>query len=84
MALITIDSISRQDKDKYRIHEIIEGSYTFFEIDGRKFLQIETYGSKNRKTLNKQSQVIQIDQDTALFLFDQFLHEGMIRKYTKK
>lgn len=80
MAQITVDSLSRLDKEKKRIHEVIEGSYTFFQENGRRFLQIDTYGRKSRKTGKRCSQVIQIDQETAIFLLSKFAQEFSSQK----
>lgn len=75
MAQITVNSLSRQNKERNRVHEVIEGTYTFFEEGGKKYMQIDTYGRKDRVSEKKTSQVIQIDQETALFLLSEFAQE---------
>ena len=39
------------------------------EVDGRKLLQLDTYGSKDRQILGKQSQTLQLDKKQAEELF---------------
>jgi hypothetical protein len=45
--------------DRHRVHEEITGSFAVFEVDGKTYLQISTYGSTNRQIPDKVSQVIQ-------------------------
>jgi hypothetical protein len=64
MALIT--TFNRVNKDRTQVHRTtVECGWTTFERDGRVYLQLETYGSDERKIPGKISQSLQLDADTA-------------------
>jgi hypothetical protein len=67
MALVK--RFERTDRDRYAIHEEIDAKYMIFERDGRKVVQIDTFGRDDRANPGKQSQTIQLDQDSASALF---------------
>ncbi|MEC0269709.1 hypothetical protein [Paenibacillus anseongense] len=70
MALIVRKNLSKANKSKVSIHKQVEGTYTSFEgTDGKKYFQIDTYGSEDREIQHKISQSIQFDEDTAKYLF---------------
>ncbi len=49
--------------DQNRIHEPVECSYSVFATDdGKKFLQLDTYGSATRKLKGKKSQSLQFNE----------------------
>ena len=48
----------------------VNATYTVFEKDGKKYLQIDTYGRIERENPEKISQSIQLDKETARFLTD--------------
>lgn len=52
-------------KDRQSIHERVECGYTSFNADGRRYLQLETYGSTARKIPGKVSQSVQLDYQAA-------------------
>ena len=56
--------------DRNSIHDAIDASYTTFERDGRKFLQIDSYGRAEREAPGKKSQSLQLDKKSARELFD--------------
>ena len=62
MALITKDNIKKLDKERNSVHSKVRATYTTFTSEGKKYFQIDTYGSPTR---DKISQSIQIDKDTA-------------------
>ena len=68
MAQISLESIKRIDKNRNTIHEKVHTTYTIFEKDGEKFVQLDTYGRIDRENPEKISQSFQIDQCTANFL----------------
>ena len=70
MALIQKENIERLDKERYNVHKPVQGTYTIFEKDGKKFFQLDTYGSVNRKMPEKISQSFQIDKETAIYFID--------------
>jgi hypothetical protein len=47
------------------VHKSVECGYRIGEVDGQQILQLETYGTLERKLLDKVSQVIQLDEDAA-------------------
>ncbi|MGW9496293.1 hypothetical protein ACWG5P_18190 [Streptomyces prasinus] len=63
MALIKeFQSVS---SDTQRVHGPVMCGYRTFTADGRRLLQLDTYGSTDRKILDKISQSIQLDADGA-------------------
>lgn len=65
MALITKDNIKKLDKDRNSVHNKVRATYTTFTSDGKKYFQIDTYGSPTREIKDKISQSIQLDEETA-------------------
>ncbi|MBI1365043.1 MAG: methionyl-tRNA formyltransferase [Alphaproteobacteria bacterium] len=51
--------------DRNSIHKEIEATYTPFHTDGKTFLQIDTYGTKERENPGKKSQSLQLDKTGA-------------------
>lgn len=68
MALI--GKFEEKHMERNSIHKEIGASYTAFEFDGRKFLQIDSYGTLDRQVPGKKSQSIQLDEDSAQALYD--------------
>ena len=68
MALIK--SFEHKSMDRNSIHDGIDATYTTFERDGRKFVQIDSYGRAEREMPGKKSQTIQFDEKSARELFD--------------
>jgi hypothetical protein len=61
MALVR--RFSEATKERQSIHGEVECAYSILsDIQGRKFLQLETFGSSARKFLGKTSQSIQFDE----------------------
>lgn len=71
MARINLDTIKKLDKDRNTIHTPVTATYTVFDTtDGEHYVQIDTYGKNDRAILEKISQSIQFDKDSAKFLVD--------------
>jgi hypothetical protein len=52
--------------DRQRIHGTETNcGYGAFDVQGRRYLQLETYGSNERKIPGKISQTLQLDEDRA-------------------
>jgi hypothetical protein len=68
MALIK--SFEHKAMDRNSIHDGIGATYTTFERDGRKFIQVDSYGSAEREIPGKKSQSLQLDEKSARQLFD--------------
>ena len=48
-----------------RVHGEVACTYATFEIEGRRYLQLDTYGSSDRAFPGKISQSIQVDREGA-------------------
>lgn len=60
MALINkIDHLTRNS----RVHEVVEATYNILYKDGEKYLEVTTYGSKDREMKGKASQIIQLNKE---------------------
>lgn len=70
MAQINRENIEKIDKQRNIVHDKVYATYTAFEINGKKYVQIDTYGRINRKNPEKLSQSIQFDKETAKFLIE--------------
>jgi hypothetical protein len=68
MAQISLDSIKKIEKYRNTIHEKVHTTYTAFEMNGEKFVQIDTYGRIDRENPEKISQSFQLDRATARFI----------------
>ena len=67
MALVR--SFERKTLERPQLHKEIGASYAVAERDGRKLLQIDTFGSDDRQFPGKKSQTLQLDQQGAQALF---------------
>ncbi|WP_225627897.1 hypothetical protein [Streptomyces werraensis] len=63
MALI--NEFEPANSDVQRIHGPVTCGYRAFTVDGRRILQLDTYGSAERAILNKISQSVQLDAEGA-------------------
>jgi hypothetical protein len=60
----TIRELELRVPEKYTHHTDAEGTYSIiYEPDGEKILQIDTYGSKNRRIPGKVSQSIRFSPE---------------------
>lgn len=79
MAKIDKNLLSKTKKTRNRVHEVVEGTYSVFEdIGGKKYFQIDTFGTKGRVHKHKISQTIQVDKETAKYLIDIMKQEFLI------
>lgn len=54
------------EKVDHKVHQVIECCYFHFATpDGKRYLQLDTLGSRARKIPGKVSQTIQLDEDGA-------------------
>ena len=75
MAQISLESIERIEKTRNVLHEKVYTTYTVFEKDGQKYVQLDTYGKDDRDNPEKISQSIQLDEETARFLVKLLIKE---------
>lgn len=68
MAQISLESIKKIEKYRNTVHEKVHTTYTAFEMNGDKYVQIDTYGRIDRENPEKISQSFQFDRSTAEFL----------------
>jgi hypothetical protein len=57
-------------KDRHRVHGEVDCGYSVFHADGRKYVQLDTYGSADRQIPGKTSQTIQLDEFSAAALVE--------------
>ena len=67
MALIR--EFERKNIDRASLHQEINAKYAVIERDGRKLLQIDTYGKSTREHPDKVSQSLQFDRQGAERLY---------------
>ncbi len=70
MAQLDITRIEKIQKDRNNVHEKVDATYTTFDNAGEHYVQIDTYGRNDRKQQGKISQSIQLDEQSAKYLFD--------------
>lgn len=68
MALIDVNDFKLVNKNRNSKHYKVKTTYTYFEIDGKKYFQIDTYGKSTHKEIEKLSQSIQLDEESAKLL----------------
>ena len=68
MALIR--HFKRKHMERNSIHDEISATYTVFECDGHRFIQIDSYGRDEREIPGKKSQTIQLDREGAQQLYN--------------
>jgi hypothetical protein len=64
-AVALITQFTEIHKDTNQVHGAVECGYTMFERRGSTYLQLDTYGSRDRKFQGKVSQSIQLDSQSA-------------------
>lgn len=69
MALI--GKLEKLEMDRNSVHKQVEGTYSVFKDDaGNTFVQLDTYGSKERKLKGKKSQSLQLNEKSARALLE--------------
>jgi hypothetical protein len=69
MALIK--GFEQSTKDRNSVHRQAKAHYTVFDgPDGKRYFQIDTFGSADRQMPGKVSQAIQLDRESARTLVD--------------
>ena len=70
MAQIDLHSIKKIEKARNLVHDKVPTTYTVFENDGNRFVQLDTYGKVGRELPEKASQSFQIARSTAKYLIE--------------
>jgi hypothetical protein len=63
MALI--GEFSETQKERNQVHGVVECGYSIFEVEGARYLQLDTFGSTEREIPGKTSQSIQLNERSA-------------------
>lgn len=69
MALINIESIEKVVKSTHKKHTEVDASYSVISTEDGKIVQLDTYGSTDRKEKGKISQSIQFDKQSAAWFY---------------
>lgn len=75
MAQIDINNLQRVNKERNTIHDEVYATYTVFESNGEKYLQIDTYGKAERMNPEKISQSFQLNREVAAYLVNLLIKE---------
>lgn len=70
MAQIDISTIEKLHKERNTIHEKVYATYSTFDSYGEHYVQIDTYGRSDREQPGKISQSIQLNEESAKYLFE--------------
>ena len=70
MAQIDIKTIEKLHKERNTIHEKVYATYSTFDSYGEHYVQIDTYGCSDREQPGKISQSIQLNEESAKYLFE--------------
>lgn len=70
MPMALINEFQQAPSDVQRLHGPVTCGYRAFTVDGRRILQLDTYGSTERAIPNKISQSVQLDAEGARALLD--------------
>jgi hypothetical protein len=69
MALLSYKQLEKIIKSKNSVHKPVQGTYLIFsDSTGKKYFQIDTYGSEEREYPNKISQSLQFDEETVRYI----------------
>lgn len=75
MAQIDIRNLTKVNKERNTIHDQVYATYTVFDNNGEKYLQIGTYGKPARENLEKISQSFQFNREVAAYLANLLIEE---------
>ena len=64
-----IISLERAEMNRFQLHDEVDAKIFIQDYDGRKLLQISTYGRDSRQDRGKLSQTVQFDEEAARELF---------------
>ncbi len=75
MARLNLETIKKIEKERNTVHTKVTTTYSVFEEDGNRYVQIDTYGKSDRVIPEKISQSIQLDRESAKFLVKLLVNE---------
>lgn len=79
MAQIDISNLTKVNKERNTIHDQVYATYTVFDNNGEKYLQIDTYGKPARENPEKISQSFQLNREAASYLANLLIKEFELR-----
>ena len=68
--MATIRKLKEGSLSKHSSHTEVDATYSLFSTAEGPFLQIDTYGSKDRKLVGKKSQTIRFSPESLIVLKD--------------
>lgn len=75
MAQIDISNLKKINKERNNVHDQVYATYTVFDYNGKKYLQIDTYGKPARENPEKISQSFQVNRETAAYMANLLIEE---------
>ena len=75
MARIDMETLIRLEKERNTVHSKVQTTYSVFNMDDEKYVQLDTYGRPGRDMPEKISQSIQFDKDSAVFIVNLLIKE---------
>lgn len=75
MAQIDIRNLSKINKERNIVHDEVHATYTVFDNDGERYIQIDTYGKAGRENPEKISQSFQFNREAAVCLVNLMIKE---------
>ena len=60
--MAVVREFTEKELDRSSAHSEVEATISLVEVDGERFVQIDTYGSKNRAMPGKVSQSLRLSQ----------------------
>lgn len=75
MAQIDINNLTKINKERNTVHDEVYATYTVFDNNGEKYLQIDTYGKAGRENPEKISQSFQFNRESAAYLANLLIEE---------
>ena len=70
MAQIDVNNFERLNKQRNQLHDKVYATYSTFDTFGKHYVQIDTYGRSDRDIAGKISQSIQLDKESAKYIFE--------------
>ena len=64
-----INHFEEAKMDRFQLHDEVDAKLYVQEYDGRKLVQISTFGRPTRQEVGKLSQTFQLDEEAACQLF---------------
>ena len=70
MAQIDMEKFEKLNKQRNLLHDKVYATYSTFDLLGKHYVQIDTYGRSDRDTPGKISQSVQLDKESAKTMYE--------------